>query len=149
MSGTEAGGLVDRRMLVSCSFLVQRPPRRRLARSGGHRCRRLPLSQLGRYRVCGYVLLKLGRADQARHVLTAALGGIGPAAVKQRAVFLFDIATTYLTISEPDVDHASQLAGDAAASLATAVDRLTASVRKYARGTLAPLSVTSTTDWPS
>lgn len=77
----------------------------------------------------GYTLLKLGRGEEARQVLTAALGGIGPAAVKQRAVFLIDIASTHLTGSDPDVDQACRLAGDGATSLAmvgyaTAGDRL-------------------------
>jgi hypothetical protein len=77
----------------------------------------------------GYTLLKLRRGDEARQVLTTALGGIGPSAVKQRAVFLIDIATSHLTGDVPDVDHACQLASDGATSLAmagyaTASDRL-------------------------
>jgi hypothetical protein len=77
----------------------------------------------------GYTLLQLGRGEEARQVLTTALGGIGPSAVKQRAVFLIDIATSHITGSAPDVEQACQLAGDGATSLAmagyaTASDRL-------------------------
>ncbi|GIE92489.1 hypothetical protein [Actinoplanes regularis] len=67
----------------------------------------------------GRALLQLGRSDEARASLTSALRGLGPGAVKQRAVFLFDIAASYLG-STPDVDRACALAGDAAATLAIA-----------------------------
>jgi hypothetical protein len=77
----------------------------------------------------GYTLLKVGRVDEARQVLNAALGGLPPAAVKQRAVFLMDIASSHISGDAPDVEHACQLAADGAASLAiagyaTAGDRL-------------------------
>jgi transcriptional regulator with XRE-family HTH domain len=77
----------------------------------------------------GYTLLKVGRADEARQVLTTALAGLPPAAVKQRAVFLMDIASSHISGDAPDVDQACDLAGDGAASLAlagyaTAGDRL-------------------------
>ncbi len=67
----------------------------------------------------GRALLQLGRSDEARESLTSALRGLGPGAVKQRAVFLFDIAASHLgDIS--DVDRACALAGDAATTLAMA-----------------------------
>ena len=67
----------------------------------------------------GRALLQLGRPDEARASLTSALRGLGPGAVKQRAVFLFDIAASHLG-DTPDVDRACALAGDAAATLAMA-----------------------------
>ncbi len=64
-------------------------------------------------------LLQLGRSDEARESLTSALRGLGPGAVKQRAVFLFDIAASHLGDTS-DVDRACALAGDAATTLAMA-----------------------------
>lgn len=68
----------------------------------------------------GRALLQLGRSEDARAALTAALRGLGSGAVKQRAVFLFDIAASHLGGETPDVDRACALAGDAAMTLAMA-----------------------------
>ncbi|MBT8227169.1 MAG: helix-turn-helix transcriptional regulator [Dactylosporangium sp.] len=78
----------------------------------------------------GYTLLKLGRAEQARTALSTALAGLAPTAVKQRAVFLTDVASTYLN-GNADVERACSLATDGVANLAlagyaTAKDRLRA-----------------------
>ncbi|MGI5186146.1 helix-turn-helix domain-containing protein [Dactylosporangium sp. CA-152071] len=77
----------------------------------------------------GYTLLQLGRGGDARAVLTAALNGLELEAVKQRAVFLADIATSYLTSEDPDVDQACAVATEGIASLqrfgyATGAERL-------------------------
>lgn len=77
----------------------------------------------------GFVLLRLGRGDEARHVLTTALNGLEPAAIKQRTVFLADIAGSYLTGTDPDVDQACAVAGAGATALmqagyATGTERL-------------------------
>ncbi|GAB1645518.1 hypothetical protein KRMM14A1259_59410 [Krasilnikovia sp. MM14-A1259] len=76
----------------------------------------------------GRALLQLGRAEEARSALTAALRGVGPSAVKQRAVFLLDIASSHLG-EEVQLERACDLAVDAATALAmagyaTAGDRL-------------------------
>jgi transcriptional regulator with XRE-family HTH domain len=67
----------------------------------------------------GRALLQLGQSGEARASLTSALRGLDPGAVKQRAVFLVDIAASYLS-DTPDVDRACALAGDAATTLAMA-----------------------------
>ncbi|GAA3450553.1 helix-turn-helix domain-containing protein [Dactylosporangium matsuzakiense] len=77
----------------------------------------------------GYTLLRLDRGDDARTVLTAALKGLEPEAVKQRAVFLADIATSYLASDDPDVEQACAVATEGIISLqrfgyATGADRL-------------------------
>ncbi|GAB3866022.1 hypothetical protein GCM10027610_117450 [Dactylosporangium cerinum] len=77
----------------------------------------------------GYTLLRLGRGGDARTVLTSALNGLEPEAVKQRAVFLADIATSYLTSDGPDVEQACAVATEGIVSLqrfgyATGADRL-------------------------
>lgn len=77
----------------------------------------------------GYALLKTGLVDEARAVLSAALDGLAPGALKQRAVFLLDIATSHILGKAPDIDCACDLATMAVDSLcvagyATGVDRL-------------------------
>ncbi len=68
----------------------------------------------------GRALLQLGSSEEARASLTSALRGLGPSAVKQRAVFLFDVAASHLGGTTPDVDRACALAGDAVTMLAMA-----------------------------
>jgi transcriptional regulator with XRE-family HTH domain/tetratricopeptide (TPR) repeat protein len=63
----------------------------------------------------GYATLKAGRPDESRAALTDALGHLPRAAVKQRAVFLADIASVELAVG--DLDQACRIAGDAAAEL--------------------------------
>jgi transcriptional regulator with XRE-family HTH domain len=67
----------------------------------------------------GRALLQLGRPEEARTALATALRGLGPVAVKQKAVLMIDIASSYLG-DQPQLDQACQLAGDAAATLAMA-----------------------------
>lgn len=76
----------------------------------------------------GRALLQLGRGEEARSALTGALKGLGQGAVKQRAVFLLDVASSYLG-KEVELERACDLAVDAATALAmagyaTAGDRL-------------------------
>src|SRR6266540_5936192 len=63
----------------------------------------------------GYATLRAGRHDEARTELTAALGTLPRAAIKQRAVFLADLATVEL--HDGDVDHACRIASEAADQL--------------------------------
>jgi hypothetical protein len=63
----------------------------------------------------GYATLRAGRYDNARTELSAALGKLSRSAVKQRSVFLADLATVEL--HEGDVDHACRFAADAAYQL--------------------------------
>src|SRR6266540_3803979 len=63
----------------------------------------------------GYATLRAGRHDEARTELTAALGTLPRAAIKQRAVFLADLATVEL--HDGDVDHACRIASEAAEQL--------------------------------
>jgi transcriptional regulator with XRE-family HTH domain len=63
----------------------------------------------------GYASLKAGRPDESRAALTGALGHLPRAAVKQRAVFLADIASVELSVG--DLDQACRIAGDAAEEL--------------------------------
>lgn len=63
------------------------------------------------------VLLQVGRGEVARQVLTTAINGLEPAAVKQRTVFLADIAGSHLIGAEPDVEQACSIAGDVATAL--------------------------------
>jgi transcriptional regulator with XRE-family HTH domain len=75
----------------------------------------------------GYATLRAGRYDDARSALTEALHSLPRSAVKQRAVFLSDLATVEL--HGGDLDHACRIAGDAAEQLyqagyATGADRL-------------------------
>ena len=60
----------------------------------------------------GYATLRAGRFEESRAALTDALGRLPRTAVKQRAVFLTDIATVEL--SSGDLDQACRTAGDAA-----------------------------------
>lgn len=68
----------------------------------------------------GRALLQLGRHDEAREHLGAALEGLAPHAVKQRAVFLLDVASTHLSPTDPHLDRACDLAVEAARCLAAA-----------------------------
>jgi hypothetical protein len=63
----------------------------------------------------GYATLRAGQLDEARAALTDALAKLPRTAVKQRAVFLADLATVEL--HGGDLDHACRLAGDAADQL--------------------------------
>ncbi|MGH7746492.1 MAG: transcriptional regulator, partial [Candidatus Dormibacteria bacterium] len=63
----------------------------------------------------GYATLRAGRYDDARTELSAALGKLSRSAVKQRAVFLTDLATVEL--HDGNVDHACTIASDAARQL--------------------------------
>jgi tetratricopeptide (TPR) repeat protein len=90
----------------------------------------------------GRALLQLGRSEEARVALRTALRGLGPAAVKQKAVFLLDVASSYLGAA-PDLDQACHLAVDAAGALAMA-GYATASTRLHEfRGQLGPWEHTS------
>jgi transcriptional regulator with XRE-family HTH domain len=66
----------------------------------------------------GFAYLAAGKAGQARTALDTALFALDAGAVKQRAVFLTDLATTY--VREGEVGRGCELAGEAAAALATA-----------------------------
>jgi tetratricopeptide (TPR) repeat protein len=63
----------------------------------------------------GYATLRAGRFAEARTALTGALGELPRTAVKQRAVFLTDIATVELAFG--DLDQACGTAADAADQL--------------------------------
>ncbi len=63
----------------------------------------------------GYATLRAERYDDARTELSTALGKLSRSAVKQRAVFLADLATVELR--QGDVDHACKIASDAAHQL--------------------------------
>src|SRR5262249_40905695 len=69
-------------------------------------------------RLCGfagYATLRAGRYDEARTELGTALGQLSRSAVKQRAVFLADLATVEL--HEGNLDHACAIAANAARQL--------------------------------
>jgi hypothetical protein len=75
----------------------------------------------------GYAMLRAGRHEESRTALADALGRLPRTAVKQRAVFLADIATVEL--SRGDLDQGCLVAGEAAEELlragyATGFDRL-------------------------
>jgi tetratricopeptide (TPR) repeat protein len=75
----------------------------------------------------GYAMLRAGQYGEARQALTEALGCLPRTAVKQRAVFLTDLASVQL--HDRDLDEACRTAGDAAdelrrAGYATGFDRL-------------------------
>lgn len=81
----------------------------------------------------GYVLLRLGRPEQARPVLESGLRSLPLTAVKQRTVLMVDLATCHLL--SHDVDTACSLAIDAVrylreAGYATSQERLNAFVRQ-------------------
>jgi transcriptional regulator with XRE-family HTH domain len=63
----------------------------------------------------GYATLRAGRYDDARAELGTALGKLPRPAVKQRAVFLADLATVEL--HDRNLDHACTIAADAAGQL--------------------------------
>ncbi|MBV9444674.1 MAG: helix-turn-helix transcriptional regulator [Streptosporangiaceae bacterium] len=63
----------------------------------------------------GYATLRAGRYDEARTELGSALSKLPRSAVKQRAVFLTDLATVEL--QDGDLDHACAIAADAARQL--------------------------------
>lgn len=78
-------------------------------------------------RFAGYATLRAGQLDDARTALSDALRTLPRSAVKQRAVFLADLATVELHAG--DLNHACRIAGDAAEQLhqagyATGADRI-------------------------
>ena len=85
----------------------------------------------------GYALLQGGSAGPAARVLQQALAGLPPTAIKQRTVFLTDLATAH--VEQGDIDQACDLAIDAATAAhtgqyATCVARLRefrSSLRRY------------------
>jgi transcriptional regulator with XRE-family HTH domain len=69
----------------------------------------------------GYALLRSGHTATALRRLDEALGGLEPKAIKQRTVFLTDLATAH--VRQGDIDRACELAVEAATAVA---------VRRYA-----------------
>lgn len=63
----------------------------------------------------GYATLRAGRPEESRAALTDALGHLPRTAVKQRAVFLADIASVELSCG--DLDQACRIAADAVGEL--------------------------------
>jgi len=63
----------------------------------------------------GYAELRAGRLEHAQSTLSSALERLPIEAVKQRAVFLCDLANVHLQTG--DLDHACSLAGQAADQL--------------------------------
>ena len=63
----------------------------------------------------GYATLRAGKFEESRTALTEALDHLPRTAVKQRAVFLADVATVELACG--DLDQACATAGDAAEQL--------------------------------
>jgi len=75
----------------------------------------------------GFAYLAAGKPTEARTALSDALSSLDAGAVKQRAVFLADLATTF--VYESEVDRGCELAGEAAVALtkagyATSAERL-------------------------
>jgi len=75
----------------------------------------------------GFAYLAAGKPEEARNALGDALSTLDAGAVKQRAVFLADLATTF--VYEGEVDKGCELAGEAAGALtragyATSAERL-------------------------
>ena len=75
----------------------------------------------------GFAYLTARRPEEARATLSDALATLDGGAVKQRAVFLSDLATTF--VHEGEVDRACELAGEATVALtragyATSAERL-------------------------
>jgi transcriptional regulator with XRE-family HTH domain/tetratricopeptide (TPR) repeat protein len=66
----------------------------------------------------GFAYLTAGKPDEARTALSEALAGLDTSAVKQRAVFLTDLATIY--VHEGEIDKGSELAAEAAVKLTRA-----------------------------
>ena len=86
----------------------------------------------------GYALLRTGHSSEAARQLGQALDALEPTAVKQRTVFLTDLATVH--VRDGDIDRACALALEAASALAarpyaTCVNRL----REF-RSTLRPFA---------
>ncbi|MBV8542167.1 MAG: helix-turn-helix transcriptional regulator [Pseudonocardiales bacterium] len=89
----------------------------------------------------GYATLRAGNYEDARTELGSALGKLARSAVKQRAVFLADLATVEL--HDGNLDHACKIASDAAdqlhqAGYATGAGRL----REF-RAALQPWKITT------
>jgi hypothetical protein len=63
----------------------------------------------------GYVLLRTGLAAEARRSLATAFDELPPRAVKQRSVYLADLATAHL--HDGEVEEACRVAGQAASTL--------------------------------
>jgi transcriptional regulator with XRE-family HTH domain len=75
----------------------------------------------------GFAFLAAGKPGEARDALGEALSALDGDAVKQRAVYLADLATTY--VHEGEVDNGAEVAAEAADALtragyATSVERL-------------------------
>ncbi len=75
----------------------------------------------------GFAYLAAGKPEEARNALGDALSSLNVGAVKQRAVFLADLATAF--VYEGEVDKGCELAGEAAVALtkagyATSAERL-------------------------
>jgi transcriptional regulator with XRE-family HTH domain/tetratricopeptide (TPR) repeat protein len=66
----------------------------------------------------GFAYLAAGRPDEARTALSEALDALDTSAVKQRAVFLTDLATIH--VHEGEIDQGANLAGEAAVELTRA-----------------------------
>jgi hypothetical protein len=76
-------------------------------------------------RVKGFAYLTAGKPHEACTALSEALTALDASAVKQRAVYLTDLATIY--VHEGEIDQGSKLAGEAAvarAGYATSRERL-------------------------
>lgn len=84
----------------------------------------------------GYAYLKLGRYDAALAVLGRATEGLPAAAVKQRTVFLTDLATVH--VRHGDVDEGCRLASTAAGGLAQAGYATSAHRLREFRGLVEP-----------
>lgn len=95
-------------------------------------------------RLCGfagYATLRAGRYDDARSELGSALGSLFRSAVKQRAVFLADLATVEL--HGGDLDHACAIAADAARQLHQAGYATGAGRLREFRATIEPWQTTT------
>lgn len=66
----------------------------------------------------GFAYLKAGKPEEARTALGEAVSGLDGHALKQRAVFLTDLATSY--VPEGEVHQGAQVAAEAADALSTA-----------------------------
>ena len=86
----------------------------------------------------GYALLHAGKFTESRTALTSALGQMPRTAVKQRAVFLTDVASVELACG--DLDKACATAGDAADQLRQAGYAVGFGRLRDFRGSLVPWS---------
>ncbi len=86
----------------------------------------------------GYALLHAGKFEDSRTALTSALGQMPDTAVKQRAVFLTDVASVELACG--DLDKACATAGDAADQLRQAGYAVGFGRLRDFRGSLVPWS---------